>query len=135
MFYLGISLYIIFLVLWFVTLPKPEKSFDAMTVGEKLDSVRASESKMLDDSNYLRAVNSNNNVYCDKIVDVKLREKCFKEVTSSEVLVVDDRSEQDILDDSNYLRAVNSNNVVYCDRIFDVDLRYECLVEVQSLSN
>ena len=128
-FYRGLFLFIVFLALYLVTLPGPEpipKSFEEMNVTERIEYVEEQRTVILDDSDYLRAISSNNNVYCGRINDESLRKKCYEEVTEYAELVPDTRSEQDLLDDSNYLRAVSSGDVSYCDRIIDVDKKQEC---------
>jgi hypothetical protein len=137
MFYAGIAIYIFFLVLWFLTLPPSEEpkvndpiNWDELSVSEQIKAVEKSEQNIMDESNYLMAKATNNNIHCENINDSVLKAKCFKEVTYFEELVPDTSTEGDIMDESNYLMATMMSDISFCQFIINPDLKSACLAEL-----
>lgn len=134
--YLGFGLFVVFLFLWFITLPEEElefidiplnRSFEELTAKEQLEVVEEREQDVKDDAYYRSAIRTNNNAYCERIEDSDLRSACLSEVTSHEEIVADTRSTSEVMDSANYDLARRLGDVSYCDLINDESIRESCL--------
>ncbi|MFP4567425.1 MAG: hypothetical protein ACLFN8_00620 [Candidatus Woesearchaeota archaeon] len=134
-FYLGFGLFIVFLVLWFITsqeapstIVEEDVPFDNLSASQQIDVVKQEEQKIMDDASLSIAISMDNPFYCDNIVDDAQRAECLDSVSGDYVEpVADNRSEQDLVDESMFSLAVAMNNVDFCKDIIDEDLNQDCL--------
>lgn len=152
MLYIGLFLFVVFMLLWFLTLPTQESQLPYFppivdepidepvdetvdetveTVAEKLERITEENQRLEDNLTYSIALRTNNRAHCDSIKDSDLRDKCLEEVEGYEEIVIDTRSEDEILDDAQILIARRTGDLSYCDSIKDSDLKDECLALVQ----
>ncbi len=135
-FYLGVSLFIIFFVLWLFTadiIEIPEQieeitPIDNLSASEQIDRVNENHQQLNDESNLDVARVTNNTYYCDKIIDENLKEQCLNEVEGVyEEPEQDTRTEQDLKDESEYSLTIVTSDKTHCENIVNDDLRQECL--------
>ena len=145
MLYTSLFLFIVFLFLWFITLPGEDVDIlpgeppvidepvdePVETIAEKLERIEKENRIIQDNLTYMAAVRMDNRAQCEFIYDSVLRAKCLDEVEGYEEIVIDTRSEDEVLDDMQLLIARRTGDLSYCDTIKDSDLKDECLALVQ----
>ena len=142
MLYMGLFFFVVFMLLWFLTLPTEEEVLvpifpvppveepvepPAETIAEKLERINEENRRIEDNLTYSIAVRTNNRAHCEFISDSVLRAQCLDEVEGHEELVIDTRSEDEMIDDSQVLLARRTGDLSYCNSIKNPELRDECL--------
>lgn len=141
MLYLGLFFFVVFMLLWFLTLPSEEPYFPvfpappveepieppAETIAEKLERINEENRRLEDNLTYTIALRTNNRAHCEFISDSVLKAQCLDEIENYEEIVIDTRSKDEMIDDTQVLLARRTGDLSYCNSIKDSDLRSECL--------
>jgi len=138
-FYIGLFLFFVFFGLWFFSsfnvVNEKDIPHEDLNLADEIEVVETELSYMEDESNYLRAVSTMNNAYCDLIVNVSRKNVCFSEVPFRVELIEDTRSESDVLDDTNLVLASVYFDSSYCELIVGVNKRNECFALFENVVN
>ncbi|MCF7872554.1 hypothetical protein K9L97_05985 [Candidatus Woesearchaeota archaeon] len=130
----GIALTIIFLTIFILTNqilrmpPNNETTTDELRDGDLNNTIRTQDDKR-NALNFERAIEYNNNYYCQFISVEELKNECYDRVSDYEEPIVDERTAQQKKDDLNYERAIEYQLRTYCNYILNEELKQKCISE------
>jgi hypothetical protein len=126
---IGILLAVGFLIIWLVTLPQSVKEISSTLTNEPSVNTQTDDIDM-----YNRAIIMDNSLYCNKIIDTKLKTECKinirRYVEEDTTIETPANTPEDI---DSYNRAIILKDSSYCNNIIDPILRSECLKEMGAI--
>jgi len=145
-FYVGVSLFIVFFVLWLFTADVVKtpyldgtenelENLDNLSAQEQINVINENNNRIEDDSNFDIARVTNNTYYCELISNNKLKRRCFDEIKGEYTEPEEDtRTKNDIQDESAYSIVLVTGDKNYCEDIVNEELKEDCMnLEVEEV--